>query len=295
MKPDLVAIAPRDFATVLAEELGERVVKQYDRLFLVRGLEFPSFAQNIWLQPEILKFQSISQAAKFLRAIQRNWWLHSSDHHRRAQLIQEALPPLKPKAAEFLAPIPKSPLGSWTLLDEETLLYSAQCSSSFPDGEIEFIENKTDPPSRAYLKLWELFSILEQHPAAGDKVVDLGSAPGGWTWVLDQLGCNVISVDKAELDSKTRFSKNVKFISESAFGLKPVKMDWLFSDVICYPERLLELVRKWEPLVPNMVCTLKFQGETNFAIIKEFLKIPNSNVRHLHCNKHELTWWRLTP
>ncbi len=293
MIPDLVAIAPKEFESVLADECDARTISQHERLFLLKSKEHPAFAQNVWLKPEILKFQSISQAAKHLRAIQRSWWLHSTAAHRRAQLIQEAMPPVNPRPAEFLADIPKAPLGSWTLLDEETLLYSAQCSSPFPDGEIEFVENKLDPPSRAYLKLWELFTLLEKHPKVGDKVVDLGSSPGGWTWVLDQLGCEVLSVDKAPLEEKMRISKKVKFVSESAFGLKPAKMDWLFSDVICYPERLLELVQKWEPLVPNLVCTLKFQGATNFTIIKEFLKISGSEIRHLTCNKHELTWFRI--
>jgi 23S rRNA (cytidine2498-2'-O)-methyltransferase len=175
------------------------------------------------------------------------------------------------------------------------MLYSAECSSPFPDGEVEFVENKTDPPSRAYLKLWELFTLEQKMPRAGARVLDLGSSPGGWTWVLDQLGCEVISVDKAPLAAATKLSSRVKFIEESAFALKPEvigKVDWLFSDVICYPERLLELVRRWmaSGLVENFVCTVKFQDPTNHAIAAEFLKITGSSIRHLHNNKHELTW-----
>lgn len=292
---DLAALAPRGFEEVLSEELGSRASEQLDRLFLVKGKKLPHFAQNIWLKPQIFKFKSISEAAKHLRAIQRNWWLHSTHHHRRAELIKEQLPPLKPKPIGFLSPIPKAPLGSWTLLDENRLLYSAECSSAFPDGEIEFQENKTDPPSRAYLKLWELFTLIEKHPTKGDGVVDLGSAPGGWTWVLDQLGCNVTSVDKAPLDSKTQFSARVKHVEESAFALQPISgTRWMFSDIICYPSRLVELVKKWEGVVPNLVCTIKFQGSTEFAAVEELLKIPQSQVRHLSCNKHELTWWRVS-
>jgi 23S rRNA (cytidine2498-2'-O)-methyltransferase len=296
MQPNLVALAPKDFTSVLSEEVEGRSLRSLERLFLLRGFDLPVFVQNIWLKPELYKFQSISQAAKHLRAIQRNWWLHSVGHHRRASLIQEQLPPLTPKPLEFLAKVPSAPLGAWTLLDEDTLLYSARCSSPFPDGEVEFIENKTDPPSRAYLKLWELFTVLGRHPATGEKVIDLGSAPGGWTWVLDQLGCEVISVDKAQLAEKLKLSQRVQFISESAFSLAQKSQSdvrWLFSDIICYPERLLELIRKWEVNVPNLVCTIKFQGPTNFSIIKDFLKIPGSEIRHLTCNKHELTWFRL--
>jgi 23S rRNA (cytidine2498-2'-O)-methyltransferase len=197
----------------------------------------------------------------------------------------------------MMAPLPKAPLGSFTLFDEGTLVYSAECTSLFPDGEPEFIENKTDPPSRAYLKLWEFFTLRQAAPRAGETVIDLGSSPGGWTWVLDQLGANVISVDKAPLAESLKLSSRVKYLNESAFALEPVKVDWLFSDVICYPERLLELVQRWRAAgaARNFVCTLKFQGPTDFAVIDEFLKIPGSGVTHLNANKHELTWFLLTP
>jgi 23S rRNA (cytidine2498-2'-O)-methyltransferase len=289
VKPDLVALAKREFDAPLTEEVGSRVLEQFDRLYLLKGKTRPLWAQNIWLEPEIFKFASISQAAKHLREIQRNWWLHSVGHHRRAQLIQEQLPPLKPKPIEFLSSLPKAPLGSWTLLDESTVLYSKTCTSPFPDGEIHFIENKTEPPSRAYLKLWEALTVLGRHPTAGEKVLDLGSSPGGWTWVLDQLGCDVLSVDKAPLAPDLKLSNRVTYKSESAFALEPVKADWLFSDIICYPERLLSLVKKWRPVVSNMVCTIKFQGPTDHGAVKEFAKLENSQIRHLFHNKHELT------
>lgn len=293
MRHDLLALAPRGLEEVLAGELGRRAVEQHDRLFFVSGKSVPVFAQNVWLNPQTYKFKSISDAAKHLREIQRNWWLYSIGNHRRCSLISEKLPPLKQKRVDFLAPVPSSPMGAWTLLDENTLLYSAACSSPFPDGEIEFNENKSGPPSRAYLKLWEFFTLFGAYPSAGSRVIDLGSSPGGWTWVLDQLGAEVISVDKAPLEPRLRLSQRVEVRSESAFGLKPEKVDWLFSDVICYPERLLELVKNWNSYCGKMACTIKFQEPTDYSIIGEFLKIEGSKVIHLHANKHELMWYRL--
>jgi 23S rRNA (cytidine2498-2'-O)-methyltransferase len=293
--PDLVVISPRGLDEVIEDELGDRVFARFDRLFLIRGRSPVYFAQNLWLEPETVRFKSISQAAKVLRDIQRNWWLHSTQFHRRAKLIAEQLPTIKRKSFPFPMQTPTQPMGGWTLLDESTLLYSARCSSPFPDGENEFAENKSDPPSRAYLKLWETFSLLGVTPKVGQKVLDLGSSPGGWTWVLSTLGCDVTSVDKAPLADSVRMLKNVKYVDESAFALASNPgFDWLFSDVICYPERLLELVRKWEPLVPNMICTIKFQGQTNFAVIAEFLKVKGFGLVHLTNNKHELTWYRIS-
>lgn len=291
-----IIVAPRDLESVVAEELASRIDWREGRLFRVADEVACHFAQNIWLDAQEFRFESISQAANHLRGIQRNWWLHAGASTGRAKLIREKLPPLNPKRLPFGASAPTAPLGSWTLLDDKTMLYAARCTSPYADGEVEFEENKVDPPSRAYLKLWELFTLEGRRPEPGARVYDLGSSPGGWTWVLDQLGCEVTSVDKAPLAPSLKLSPRVRYLSESAFGLKPEgKIDWLFSDVICYPERLLNLVRSWEPHVANFVCTIKFQGPTNFATLDEFLKIEGSRVRHLFNNKHELTWIKLKP
>jgi 23S rRNA (cytidine2498-2'-O)-methyltransferase len=289
-----VALAPHGFDDVLIEELGDRLREQHGRLMFYEGRD-PAWAQNIWLEPVRVPFQSISEAAQRLRAIQRNWWLHPVSHHRRASLIQEKLPPLKPKALKFPTQLPTAPLGSYTILDEHTLVYSARCSSPYPDGEVPFEENKTDPPSRAYLKLWEFFTLAGQLPKPGEKVVDLGSSPGGWTWVLDRLGSEVFSVDRSPLSETLKLSSRVQHFEKNAFSVEPNEfgsLDWLFSDIICYPEKLLELVEKWQTAgtVKNFVCTIKFQGPTNFEVVDKFRAIPGAKVQHLFANKHELTW-----
>ncbi len=61
------------------------------------------------------------------------------------------------------------------------------------------IEDHIGPPSRAYLKLWEALVRFGRWPAPGDRCLDLGASPGGWTWVLAKLGANVTAVDKAPL------------------------------------------------------------------------------------------------
>lgn len=285
----LIHVSPPGLEPVLAEEVGAHA-RRFDRLFMT---EQPAhFAQVTWDDVREFKFKSISEAAKHLRAIQRNWWLHMTSARGRAKLIQEQLPPLKSKPVAYGTAPPTAPLGAWTLIDEHTMLYAARTSNPFPDGEVHFVEDKLGPPSRAYLKLWEWFTLENVRPAPGEVCLDLGSSPGGWTWVLDQAGARVISVDKAPLSRDVKWSHNVEYRGESAFALEPFTVDWLFSDVICYPERLLELVRRWDGFAKRMVCTIKFQGATDFAALREFLKIPGSRVRHLSCNKHELTWSR---
>jgi 23S rRNA (cytidine2498-2'-O)-methyltransferase len=87
----------------------------------------------------------------------------------------------------------------------------------------------------------------------------------------------------------------VSFQAGDAFQFTPERagaVDWLFSDVICYPEKLLEFVRLWAASgkVRRMLCTIKFQGAADPAVIAEFQKL--GRVLHLHHNKHELTWVR---
>ena len=137
--------------------------------------------------------------------------------------------------------------------------------------------------------------MLGRHPAPGERCVDLGASPGGWTWVLAGLGAQVVAVDKAPLEPRVAAMPGVETRQESAFGLAPGDVgpvDWLFSDIICYPARLLALVERWREagLARNMVCTIKFQAETDHATARAFAAIPGARLMHLHHNKHELTW-----
>jgi 23S rRNA (cytidine2498-2'-O)-methyltransferase len=110
----------------------------------------------------------------------------------------------------------------------------------------------------------------------------------------------VTAVDKAPLDPAIAAHPGVNFRPESAFALDPRQespVTWLFSDVICYPARLLGLVRRWieAEKAQNIFCTIKFQGETDHAIIAEFQQIQGAILFHAAHNKHEVTFARLAP
>jgi 23S rRNA (cytidine2498-2'-O)-methyltransferase len=291
-------LAADGFEAQLAHELGPDAVP-LGRLFLAPGPARPTaWAANVWHEPQRLPIASIADGAKRLRAIQRNWALYSFSRHGRAKLIQERLPSVSAKPLVFPAEAPTAPLGSWTLLDEATILAAARCSNPFPNGEVRFVEDKDGPPNRAYLKLWEALTLARRRPESGDRCLDLGASPGGWTWVLAKLGARVIAVDKAPLDPAIAAMVGVEERRVSAFSLEPDEIgpvDWLFSDVVCYPARLLGLVERWlaSGRVRNFVCTIKFQGETDHETARRFAAIPGSRVMHLHHNKHELTWLKL--
>lgn len=296
-------LAAEGFERQLGEELavaGAASARWHGRLLLLEGEARPSaWAANIWRDVREADIASIADAAQKLRNIQRNWAPYAPEHHRRAQLIQGKLPHVSAKPVAFPATAPTAPLGSFTLLAPDRLAYAAHCSSAFPNGEIALIEDKEGPPNRAYLKLWEALIRLRASPGPGDLCLDLGAAPGGWSWVLAQTGARVIAVDKAALDAKVMALPNVEWRQQSAFALEPAefaRVNWLFCDVICYPARLLKTIERWiaSGRVRNFVCTIKFQGDTDHETARAFAAIPGSQLFHLHNNKHELTWTRIS-
>lgn len=292
-------LAAQGFELQAREELGRRgamIRTEHGRLLICDGPAVPAaWAANIWHECRDLPVSSIGSAAKALRDIQRNWAMYAPLHHRRAALIQEKLPHVSAKPVVFPAGAPVAPLGSWTLLAPDRMLAAPTCSSPFANGEVEMIEDKAGPPSRAYLKLWEALVRLRRWPQPGERCLDLGASPGGWTWVLAKLGAQVVAIDKAPLDPKVAAMPGVEWRGESAFGLDPVSVgpvDWLFSDIVCYPARLFTLIERWRAsgLVRNFVCTLKFQGVTDHDTADAFAALPGAQLLHLHYNKHELTF-----
>ena len=292
-------LAADGFDAQLREELaraGVVVSAEHGRLLVSERPAIASaWAANIWHDCIEWPVESIGSAAKALRGLQRNWAMYAPLHHRRAALIQDKLPHVSAKPVVFPAAAPTAPLGSWTLLAPDRMLAAAHCSAPYPNGEVVLVEDKEGPPSRAYLKLWEALIRLRRWPQPGERCVDLGACPGGWTYVLARLGTAVVAVDKAPLDPKVAAMPGVEWRGESAFAIEPESIgpvDWLFSDIICYPSRLLRLVERWRAsgLVRNFVCTLKFQGETDHESAAAFAALPGARVLHLHHNKHELTF-----
>jgi len=297
-------LAHEGLEAVLEAELARRgvtIARWHGRLALSPQPPVAAhWALDIWTAPEIHAIASTGDAARLMRARQRNWAQYSPDLHRRSALIADRLPPLRNRPLVFPSPVPTGHLGAWTLLAPDTLLLSTTKTSPFINGEVPFEENREDPPSRAYLKLWEALTRLGRWPVAGERAIDLGASPGGWSWVLATLGAHVTSVDRAPLVPTLTAMPNVDVRLESAFGLDPASfgpMDWVCSDIIAYPERLLRLARAWidSGRAKTLILTIKFQGETDFDTADAFAAIPGGQVVHLWHNKHELTFLWQAP
>ena len=290
-------LAAEDLERPLAEELaraGVAIAEWHGRLALSPDPPHASaWALDVWTAPQEHAIASVKAAAEVLRTQQRNWSAYAALHHRRMALIETHLPPVRARPLRFPEPEPASHLGAWTLLDRDRLLASPSKTSPFPLGQCRFEEDHIGPPSRAYLKLWEALTRFGAYPGPGERCIDLGAAPGGWTWVLASLGASVRAVDKAPLDPRIAAMPGVEQVVESAFALAPEPIDWLVCDVIAYPARLLSLIERW--IVSNaarrIICTVKFQGETDHDAVDAFEALPRGQLQHLFHNKHELTFW----
>lgn len=290
-------LAPDGFAGELADELGSEPTHG-DHLFVLPGPPRPAaWAQNVWPDLVEIRFASIGAGARALRSLGRNWAQSPLAHFGRAKLLQEKLPHVSAKPLLFPSAAPIAPLGGWALVEPDRMLASAAATSPFANGEARFVEDRTGPPSRAYLKLWEALALARRWPQPGERCIDLGAAPGGWTWSLARLGAAVTSIDKAPLDPAIDALPNVTHRQESAFGLDPAaeRWDWVVSDIICYPERLRRLVESWLAAQPqaNFIVTVKFQGATDMTHVRPLAEIPGARLCHLFHNKHELTWMRI--
>lgn len=296
--PAAVYITKPEFIVELQKEIGNATEVIDNLVFSDTINPNVCFALDIWLEPQIISFNSISEAVKILRQAGKYWYLHPLTQIRRSRLIESQLRKCPPLTRQFPIETEIPSVGGFTLLDNNTLLFSGKRSKKWPDGICDFIEDKVNPPNRAYLKLWEALSLLENYPKAGELALDLGASPGGWTYVMQSLGTTVTSVDKAPLDEKIAKLPRIHYLKESAFALDPSKLeqhfDWILSDVACYPDRAYALISKWinsGKRFKQMIFTIKLQGDIDLELIKKFQEIPNSRLLNLFYNKHEVTFF----
>lgn len=270
---------------------------QNSKIILVSNLTSkPIWAQDWWPNSQKISFESKSEALKILKTKKNLGVYYSSAPVPLAAGLRKDLRELKMKRVSYEVPSQFNfKYFVWTMLDSQHLIVCDSPVSQFPIGWHEFDEDKASPPNRAYLKLWEVLACGYVRLKPSDVAIDVGSSPGGWSWVLSEQVNKVYSVDRSPLDPKIARLENIVFSSGDAFQVKPSEFPdctCLFSDIICTPERLLNLVENWlkNSNVRTFVCTIKFKGPCDFDILKAFEKIENSKIYHLYHNKNEVTW-----
>lgn len=107
-------------------------------------------------------------------------------------------------------------------------------------------------PSRSTLKLEEAWlQLLTPGERAnllkpGFRAVDLGAAPGGWTWQLVNKGMTVLAIDNGPMSPDLMATGKVTHLTEDAFSYRPERVyDWLVCDIVDKPSRVMELMIRW--------------------------------------------------
>lgn len=114
-----------------------------------------------------------------------------------------------------------------------------------PGGRLR-MKRTHDAPSRAAMKLDEALEWYGISPGRGERCVDLGSAPGGWTRRLVERGARVWSVDPGQLAPDLQRHPKVRHVTMSAFDFAPEEpVDWLFCDMAWRPLEVAQLLGKW--------------------------------------------------
>ena len=81
--------------------------------------------------------------------------------------------------------------------------------SAWPGGARHFAQT-SEQVSRAEFKLLEALEYFDISLDAGERVLDLGAAPGGWTRLLLDAGMEVVAVDPANLDPRLKGRKSLE-------------------------------------------------------------------------------------
>lgn len=150
-------------------------------------------------------------------------------------------------------------------------------------------------PSRSYLKAEEAYGLLGREPAAGETVVDLGAAPGGWSYSAAKRGASVVAVDNGPLKGGA-IHAGIRHLAEDAFKYAPAEpATWLFCDMVEDPDRIADLLGRWldEGWCRRFIVNLKFGRHDPLRVLSraEALRPKCSllRARHLFHDREELT------
>ncbi|WP_090730598.1 23S rRNA (cytidine(2498)-2'-O)-methyltransferase RlmM [Azotobacter beijerinckii] len=159
-------------------------------------------------------------------------------------------------------------------------LAEANNSAAWPMG-IPRLKFPRAAPSRSTLKLeeaWHQFIPREAWDlrlAPGMTAVDLGAAPGGWTWQLVNRHIKVTAVDNGPMAPSLMDSGLVEHVRSDGFVFRPRRpVDWMVCDIVEKPARTAALIETWlgEGLCREAVVNLKLPMKQRYAEVHRLLE-----------------------
>jgi 23S rRNA (cytidine2498-2'-O)-methyltransferase len=135
-----------------------------------------------------------------------------------------------------------------------------------------------DAPSRSTLKMEEaiywFLSGQQQNTliSNGMRVVDLGAAPGGWSWQFVRRDCLVTAIDNGPMNAALMATGMVEHIQTDAFTYTPDKpVDWLICDMAERPLHVSRLIARWftNGYCKNAIFNLKLPMKKRLLAVQE--------------------------
>lgn len=175
-------------------------------------------------------------------------------------------------------------------------------TSSYVGGEFRMRMDR-DAPSRSYLKMEEAFARMGREPSTGQRVIDLGAAPGGWTYACVRRGANVLAVDSGPMRLPPRQPGwgDMHHIRANGIVFEPPDrrpVDWLVADMLVAPGVALGLLRRWmtQRMTTNLVVNAKIPQSDAYRAIAPILQFLDSQrrdwrsmVKQLYHDRREVT------
>ena len=181
-------------------------------------------------------------------------------------------------------------------------------ASGVPMG-IMHLRMPSEAPSRSTLKLEEAIAWfiddedMRQFIKAGMRAVDLGAAPGGWSWQLARHGMLVNAVDNGPMDERLMADGMVDHTRADAFHWRPDSaVDWLVCDMVERPLHVTRLIADWfvKRLCHYSIFNLKLPMNKRFQAVCDCLQLLNRTLeeagirhelyaKHLYHDREEIT------
>jgi 23S rRNA (cytidine2498-2'-O)-methyltransferase len=227
---------------------------------------------------------------------------------RLEPLLREALLAAKTLAAEEDLHLPRLHVVFTSKREAYIATSAPRWNSAWPMG-IPRLKMPRDVPSRSTLKLAEAFGTFltdeEQLRLLrpGLHAVDLGAAPGGWTWQLARRGLRVTAVDNGPMKGSVADDPLVTHLREDGLTWRPKRrVDWLVCDIVLQPIRIAELVARWisEGAARRAIFNLKLPMKKRYDEVKRcetrMLEITDRagtraelRIRQLYHDREEVT------
>ncbi len=199
-----------------------KVVSDLSETFGALWIEVPDTNEGKLLAPFTRRFQPLLESA-----LRKEGYLHDNPRGRRLHIF---------------------------FPDKSSVLIGSSDPTNSAPALMGIVRQQMPPdaPSRSTLKLAEAFEVLMGHDEqkrllrSGMHAVDLGAAPGGWTWQMVKRGIHVTAIDNGPMKGVLATHPMVQHLKQDGLKYMPRRnVDWLICDMVEQPSKVAKLIATW--------------------------------------------------